>query len=205
MSRIKICGLTRREDIEMVNIFLPDYVGFVFAQSTRKISEETADALRQRLKKEVPAVGVFVDAPEEQIITLCRRQCIQMVQLHGNEDRRYMERLKEALPDVPILRAVRVQNTRQILEAQSLPCEYLLLDSFQRGQYGGSGKTFDRSLIPPLTKPFFVAGGVNGENVETILRECRPFAVDVSSGAETDRVKDPQKIKDLVEKVRKKS
>lgn len=196
MIKIKICGLFRFQDILAVNDTLPDYAGFVFAESRRKVSYEKAAALKSLLDPRIQAVGVFVDADPQEIIRLCKAGVIDLIQLHGREDAAYIEALRRAVPH-PIIKAVGVESSQQILEAQALPCDYLLLDS----PGGGTGKGFDHSMIPPLEKPFFLAGGLNAGNLRKAAA-CRPFALDVSSGAETNGLKDPDKIKELVEIVR---
>ncbi|WP_343208250.1 phosphoribosylanthranilate isomerase [Anaerolentibacter hominis] len=198
--RIKICGLTRLEDIEAVNRFMPDYIGFVFAESRRRAEPEQAKALKAMLDPDIQAVGVFVNEPVENIVELCKCGIIDVVQLHGDETRDTIEQLKKLI-DCPVVKAVRVRSAEQILEAEKLPCDMLLLDTYVKGQYGGSGASFDRRLIPELKKPFFLAGGLDENNVLQAIEDCHPCCVDISSGAELDGRKDAQKIKRLVELV----
>lgn len=200
-TKVKICGLRRKEDIDMVNQYLPDYVGFVFANSKRQVSVERAAYLKGMLSTKILAVGVFVNAPVEEIVSICRKEIIDVVQLHGEEDRSYIERLRSFIRQ-PIVCAVRVQSTAQILQAQALPCDMLLLDTYTKGQYGGSGKTFDYSLIPKLKKSYFLAGGLEKDNVRQAIEKCHPYAVDVSSGVETDGIKDEEKIAKFISAVR---
>lgn len=201
MTKIKICGLSREQDIEIVNEVLPDYIGFVFAKSSRNVSFQQAKEMKRLLDKRISAVGVFVNAAPDEIIQLCKANIIDIIQLHGDEDISCITALKNDVPN-PIIKAVRVQSTRQILEAQSLPCDYLLLDTYQKDVYGGSGKNFDRSLIPKLKKPFFLAGGLSAGNIKNAITDCRPYCLDVSSGVETDGVKDRDKIKEIIRIVR---
>ena len=200
--KVKICGLKRPEDIVIANHCRPDFVGFVFANSSRQISEEQAKILKKELDEKILSVGVFVNEEPKRIARIAREGSIDMIQLHGDEDREYMERLRK-LTDKPFIKAVRVQSREQILEAEKLPCEYLLLDTYTKGQYGGSGKTFDRSLIPVLKKPYFLAGGLNRENVAKALGECSAFAADVSSAVEHDGFKDEEKVEAFIRAVRK--
>lgn len=200
MSKIKICGLSRREDIDAVNEALPDYIGFVFAASPRQVSAAQAAQLKQALDSRIKAVGVFVDADIEPVVALVLEGVIGLVQLHGNEDAIYIRKLKEAV-SVPIIKAVRVQSARQILGAQELDCDYLLLDTWQKGKQGGSGVAFDWPLIPKLDKPYFLAGGLNAENISEAAR-YGPYCLDVSSGAETEGKKDRNKIIELVRLIR---
>lgn len=199
--KIKICGLTRPEEIAAVNEALPDYIGFVFAPSRRQVSREQAAELKKRLDPRVLAVGVFVGAPAEEIAALCEAGIIDLIQLHGEEDAAYIAALR-AQTGAPIIRAVRVRNTEQILAAETLPCDYLLLDSYREGMAGGTGEPFDRSLIPALRKPFFLAGGIGPDTIREAAAH-RPYCLDISSGAETGGRKDPYKINTLVRAVRR--
>ena len=201
MTKIKICGLKHKEDISYVNELLPDFAGFVFAKSSRQVDAKKAAELKKQLSPKIKAVGVFVNADPEFIAELYQQQIIDLAQLHGDETADYIHRLKHLCPSLPLIKAVRVQSTKQILEAEKLPCDYLLLDTWQKDSYGGSGKTFDRSLIPPLTKPWFLAGGLNAENIAESISQCHPWAVDVSSAVETDGVKDKEKIKLFIERI----
>ncbi len=201
MAKIKICGLTRMEDIKAVNEILPDYIGFVFAESRRKIDRKTAQKLKETLDQNIQTVGVFVNAEQSEIIGLCKADIIDIVQLHGDEDSAYIDALKERISN-PIIKAVRVQSTEQIIEAQALPCDYLLLDTYDKDHYGGSGKRFDHTLIPKTEKPYFLAGGLNAENIEQAIKEYDPYCIDISGGAEINGAKDKDKIKQIVETVR---
>ena len=148
MTKIKICGLKRTEDISYVNELLPDFAGFVFAKSSRQVDAKKTAELKKQLSPKIKAVGVFVNAEPEFIDKLYQKQIIDLAQLHGDETADYIHRLKNLCPSLPLIKAVRVQSTKQILETEKLPCDYLLLDTWQKDSYGGSGKTFDRSLIP---------------------------------------------------------
>lgn len=202
--RVKICGLCRMEDVSYVNDCLPDYAGFVFAKSHRQVTDRQAKEMRGGLDPRIQTVGVFVNEGIERVIKLCEQQVIDLIQLHGDEDGAYLERLS-AHTDRPIIRAVRVQSAAQILSIQEQPCDYLLLDTYIPGQYGGGGLGFDTSMIPPLVKPWFLAGGLDPENIGEKLTGCaggHPFGVDVSSGVETDGKKDPEKIRAFIKNVR---
>ena len=111
-TKIKICGLKRPEDIQMVNRLKPDFAGFVFAGSKRKVDKEQARKLREALDPEIPAVGVFVNETIQNVTELCREKIIQIVQLHGDEDAYYIEEIRKNLPDIPLIKAVRVQSER---------------------------------------------------------------------------------------------
>ncbi|MDD6207558.1 MAG: phosphoribosylanthranilate isomerase [Clostridiales bacterium] len=197
MAKIKICGLTRLEDIAFANELKPDYVGFVFAESRRKVSAEDAMELRNALVSSIPAVGVFVDQDMDWIASLVGKGIIQIAQLHGNETEEEIRYLKKKC-GCPVIRAVRVNGEASILEAQVLPADYLLLDSG-----AGSGKTFSWEHIPKkLSKPYFLAGGINAENARKAIQETEAFALDASSSVETDGVKDREKMKELIRRIR---
>lgn len=202
MVKIKICGLRRDKDIQIVNRHLPDYAGFVFAKSRRQVSEEQAARLRRNLDERIVPIGVFVNAAPETIVHLVRKGVIEAVQLHGDEGEAYIREIRDLLPDIPVIKAVRVQSKAQILEAEKLECHYLLLDTFTKDVYGGSGKQFDKALIPKLRKPYFLAGGLSAQNIRDNLRLCSPYAVDISSAVETDGAKDEEKVKEFIERVR---
>ncbi|HCF71527.1 MAG TPA: N-(5'-phosphoribosyl)anthranilate isomerase [Syntrophomonas sp.] len=201
MTKIKICGLTRQEDVESVNRWLPDYTGFVFSPSRRQVTPEQAGRLKAELDPRIKAVGVFVNEPVSLTVKLCRAGVIDAVQLHGDESETYIRKLKDQI-NCPLIKAVRVQNTEQVLQAGKLSVDLLLLDTYQKGQYGGSGKTFDYELIPNLQKRYFLAGGLKNSNIVQAIRKCKPYGVDISSGVETDSLKDDDKIREIICTVR---
>lgn len=203
--KIKICGISRFSDIIAVNEVMPDYIGFVFAKSTRQVTADKARQLKRELDNKIQAVGVFVNSPIEEILSLAgaasgQERILDLIQLHGDENESYIRKLKQHTA-LPVMKALRVQNTGQVQEAQNLPCDYLLLDTCVKGVYGGAGIQFDWDMIPRLTKPYFLAGGINRDNLlQAASRE--PYCIDVSSGAETDGRKDPSKIEELVKLLR---
>lgn len=201
MIAVKICGIRRPEDICIVNHVLPEYIGFIFAESKRKVTKEEAAILKQQLDKRIRAVGVFVNAPAEEIISLCRENIIDTVQLHGEEDEAYIKVLKSELSN-PVIKAVRVAEPDDIFKAQALSADYLLFDTYSPEQYGGIGKPFDWSIIPQGIGEFFLAGGLNSNNVTKAAKTCRPYCVDISSGVETDGVKDEEKVMKFIQIVR---
>lgn len=201
MSKIKICGLSRECDIDFVNIAKPDFIGFVFAEkSKRKVDFETALKLKNQLDKNIRSVGVFVNNDIDFVLSLVNNGIIDLIQLHGDEDENYILSLKEKT-SAKIIRAVRVKTTEDILKADKLPVDYLLLDTYTKGEYGGSGKTFGWNMIPKISKPYFLAGGLNAENIKSALK-VGAYCLDVSSGAETDGKKDKDKIIKIVNTVR---
>ncbi len=210
--KIKICGLKRPEDVNYVNQSLPDFAGFVFAGTKRKIDFDTAYNLKKALNPSIPSIGVFVNAKIGDILHLVRENVLDYIQLHGDETEEYIITLRSELKamgkeQIPIIKAVRVMSTEQVLNAEQLSVDYLLLDAFVAGEYGGSGKVFDHTLIPHLKKPFFLAGGIDSNNIETILETLKkedkvPFCIDVSSSVETEGNKDEEKIAEMVSVIR---
>lgn len=207
MTRVKICGLKRAEDVGYVNESLPEYAGFVFAGSKRKVTDEQAEIFSRMLDERIVPVGVFVNEPVDHILSLVEKKVIRAVQLHGDEDEAYIQQLRVGLgsnkESVKIIKAVRVKSRGQIVEAEKLSCDYLLLDTWQKDAYGGCGKQFDKSLIPEnVSKPYFLAGGLAADNIRENIQICHPYAVDVSSAVETDGKKDQKKIQEFIERVR---
>ena len=180
--KIKICGLSRVQDIDYVNEALPDYVGFVFAPSKRRITVEQAIVLKGLLSSKIIAVGVFMNQDLSLVNSLLESGVIQIAQLHGQESDLYISQVKG-----PTIKAVRIGETVH------RPADYLLFDS----PAPGSGKTIDWSLLPKTDKQFFLAGGINKDNLAEAMAQ-QPYAIDISSGVETDGYKDRGKILDIV-------
>jgi len=201
MAKIKICGLMREQDIDAVNTSLPDYIGFVFAGSKRRIDEGKAKVLKDCLNPSIKTVGVFVNEDIKNIIKLCNIDVIDLIQLHGDENEDYIRKLKDCVPN-KIIKAIRVRDQEDIKKAMEFSCDYLLLDTYQIGEYGGTGKAFDWSVIPEISKPYFLAGGINSSNIEQAIKQCNPYCIDVSSGVETNGYKDPEKIKEIIAKIK---
>jgi len=198
MTKIKLCGLTRFYDIEYINALLPEYIGFVFtSKSKRYISPEKAEQLSRILDSRITPVGVFVDENIDVISDLVKREIIDVVQLHGNENDEYTAALAKEV-DCPIIKAFRIESSADILMANNSSADYVLLDSG-----GGTGKAFDHSLIQGVTRPYFLAGGLTPENVGAAIKQLAPYAVDASSSLETDGLKDMMKMTAFVKAVRK--
>lgn len=213
MQKIKLCGMMKPCDIEYANRVKPDFVGFIFANTRRKISAAQAKQFREALDAEIPAVGVFVNEDISVIASLVQDGCIDMIQLHGEEDADYIRRLRE-ICDVPVIKAVKVQTVEQIRQAAALPVDYLLLDTYRKGVLGGTGEAFDWELLREAKaaagdtaegelfgKPYFLAGGLHAGN----LREAATlgsYGLDISSGIETDGSKDFTKMVEVMELLR---
>jgi phosphoribosylanthranilate isomerase len=201
LTAIKICGLSREEDIDIVNQLLPEYIGFIFTKSRREIREEVAKQLKKRLHPSIKTVGVFVNEDMERIVRICQAQVCDLVQLHGNEDHNYIHQLRNQIPQ-KIIKAIRVKDKRDIQNSLDMDCDYLLYDSHSHYANGGSGTSFDWSLVEGVRKPFFLAGGIHKDNVLEAIRRCNPYGIDVSSGVETDGYKNPEKIREFIGKIR---
>ena len=197
MTKIKLCGMTCPEDIQTANLLMPDYIGFVLSPVSRRyISSSQAAALKKLLSPQIAAVGVFVREEVENVAELLNRGVLDAAQLHGGEDTLYLARLR-ALTDRPILQAFRVHGPEALDAALRSPADMILLDSG-----AGSGKRFNWDLLLTFPRPYFLAGGLTPENAADAVSALHPYALDVSSGIETDGKKDPAKMKAFIETIR---
>lgn len=200
MTKIKICGLRSREDIGAVNAAAPDFAGFIveFPKSFRSISRDCLRELTAGLSHEILPVGVFVNAPFELPAMLLDQGIIALAQLHGQEDEAYIRKLRN-YTDKPLIKAFSIKTKEDMECALRSSADYILLDQGS----GGTGKTFDWSLVPEIRRPYFIAGGLNAANLVQAMELLHPWAVDLSSSLETERKKDPAKIREAVRIVRK--
>ncbi|MBQ6089805.1 MAG: phosphoribosylanthranilate isomerase [Lachnospiraceae bacterium] len=199
MTKVKFCGLRRPEDIEAVNELGVDYAGFVFAKKSKRfVDPETARKLKNMLDPGITAVGVFVDESPEVVAGLVNEGIIDVPQLHGSEDDAYIARLRELLnPEAcgtggmrgQIIKAFKIASEEDVRRAAKSTADMILLDSG-----AGSGKEFDWTLIGSVGRPFFLAGGLDADNARKAIEELEPYALDVSSGIETDGFKDKEKM-----------
>ena len=219
---IKICGMRRKEDIEAANACRPDYIGFILSPGFRRsVTPEEAEQLARRLAPGILKVGVFVNESVEKVVEAAG--FLDLIQLHGSEDNAYIRDLRgrmatsdprgllEATNDPrgrmtkPVIQAFRIRSADDLKRAMESEADYLLLDNGT-----GTGEAFDWSLIRDAealkhgaaAKPWILAGGLGPDNVAEAVRRFRPFAVDLSSGAETDGWKDPEKMARCVQAVR---
>lgn len=198
MTKIKLCGLSRPCDIQAANEIGPEYIGFVFAsKSKRYVAPEKAAELKALLRPGIQAVGVFVREAPETVVRLLEDGIIDMAQLHGGEDEAYLNRLRQ-LTSKPIIQAFRIQNPADIVKAEESSADFVLLDSG-----AGTGTTFDWKLIQNIRRPYFLAGGLSPDNVTDAVARLSPYAVDVSSGIETEGLKDQRKMAAFAAAVRK--
>ena len=196
MVKVKFCGLKRPCDIAWANELRPDYAGFVFAGKKRRVSDDQAAALRKALDPSIPAVGVFVDDSLEHIGQLVTAGTIQIVQLHGCEDDAMIEAVQQTLK-VRVIKAFSIASEADVRQARCSRADYILLDHGA----GGTGDCFDWALLAHIDRPYFLAGGLNPDN-SAQAAALQPFALDVSSGIETDGVKDKEKMKRFMAQVR---
>lgn len=197
-NKIKICGLKRPEDITYVNEAKPDYCGFIieFPKSSRNVTGALVRELTAKLNPDIIPVGVFVNAAPERVEELLLDGTIHIAQLHGQEDEAYIRRIQKNTGH-QVIKAFSVKTAQDIENALKSPADYILLDQGS----GGTGQTFDWSLIPEIDRPFFLAGGLGADNLETVVRTIHPYAVDLSSSVETDGMKDRDKILKAVQLV----
>ncbi len=192
MSRIKFCGLRRKEDVALVNEIRPDYAGFILCRRFRRFAEDFKD-IRPLLSPDIPAVGVFVDDGFGEIEGYL--DLLDYVQLHGNESEELIERLQDC--GKKVIKAFKVTSERDLENAYRSPADLVLLDSGT-----GTGERFDWRLIEGFGRDYILAGGLCPENAAEAVKRLHPFALDVSSGIETDRVKDGEKMRRFAAAVR---
>lgn len=198
-TKIKICGLMSERDINYANSLIPDFVGFVFVRGSRRyVSPDIAANLRMRLITSVMTVGVFVNEKFENAINMTRQGALDIVQLHGEESDDYIISLREIIRK-PVIKAFNVESIKDVDRAVDSPADFILLDNGT----GGTGRTFDWTLVRNIERPFFLAGGLDPDNVEAAVSATNPYAVDVSSGVEKECVKDFEKMQNFINAVRK--
>ena len=213
MVHVKFCGIRRPEDIEAVNRLQPDLAGFVFAKSKRQISREQAAGLKKQLDPKIKTVAVLVNMPVEEAAALANSGIADLLQLHGDEDAAYIAVLRK-LTKAKIIKAIRLQGTEadNTLMKEAQQTDFYLFDTFVPDAYGGTGKTFSLSLLKGvrIEKPFFLAGGLDADNVAGIIGQVQKdatllpnfYGVDVSGGIETDGYKDAIKMEAFMKAIR---
>ncbi len=197
MTTIKLCGLNRESDIEAANQLNPEYVGFVFyKKSRRSVTKEKAKEFKAMLKPEIKTVGVFVDEKPSVIQDLFEDGIIDVAQLHGNEDEEYIKTLMDN--NIPVIKTFKANSPEELIKAEKSSADMIMFDAGN-----GDGETLkDWKLLTYIDRPFILAGGLNQENVAKAIEITKPYGVDVSSGIETDKLKDSNKMKEFVSAVR---
>ncbi|MFL0249223.1 phosphoribosylanthranilate isomerase [Clostridium neuense] len=203
MVKVKICGIKSKKDVEIVNKYMPDYVGLVFADSSRKVNVESASLFLEGLQKDIKKVGVFVNEDYEKVKNIANTLKLDILQFHGNEGNEYIKKFK----GYEVWKAYSLNSEKDIEIIRKCCADAFLIDSKSGNKIGGTGQVFDWSLLKKIKnyieKPIIVAGGLNEDNVEICIKKLNPFAVDVSSGVETKGFKDEIKIRNFIMKVRK--
>lgn len=199
--KAKICGIKNINDALTAVNYGADALGFIFAESPRKMTPEAVREIIRQLPPLVTTVGVFVDSPAETVNDIASYTGLNVVQLHGNESPEYCREIK-----YPIIKGIRVKNEdslKQMEEYRGI-AKAFLLDTYVAGAHGGTGKTFNWQLVPKAKEfgPVILAGGLKPSNISEAIQACHPYGVDVSSGVETEGRKDKLKIKEFIQKVR---
>jgi phosphoribosylanthranilate isomerase len=204
MTKIKICGLRRLEDIEMVNKNLPDYVGFIFAESKRKITKEKAKELIDRLDERIKTVGVFVDETREEVEKAAKYCGLDILQFHGEETAEYCEQFRDRY-EIWKAFSVKDRGVEERLIEYKEDTDLCLLDAYDKGIRGGSGKVFNWDLIEGMSEKYKIAlaGGITSKNILEAVEKVDPYIIDLSSGVETDGFKDEEKIKEIIQKTKR--
>lgn len=197
--KIKLCGMMRPEDIQTANALMPDYVGFIFAPGSRRaVSHGMAKVLSAALDLGITPVGVFVDAPLKEMISLVNKGIIRAIQLHGKEEESTIITLGKSV-SVPIIKAFSMTKPGDGARARASSADLVLLDNGP----GGTGAVFDWALIQEMDRPYLLAGGLTPDNVGMAIQGHAPWGVDASSGIETQGRKDSEKMQRFVKAVRR--
>ena len=198
--KVKICGLKTLEDIDYINEVLPDFAGFIFAESSRRISFNQAAKMKSKLNKNIKSIGVFVNEKTEKIINAAEEGIIDLIQLHGNEDNNYIKEIGNKLK-LPVIKAFKADSNLKY-NIENTIADYVLIDSCNKNQFGGTGQLFDWGLIPETDKKIFLAGGLNADNIICAIKEVNPYCLDINSGVEINGKKDRKKILEVMQIVK---
>ena len=215
--KVKMCGISKVETIPAVVDAKPDYMGLVFAPSKRQVTVDEAKILVEELHKqyamkynsaveqsgndEIKTVGVFVNETLDNLVTIAKEVNLDAVQLHGDEDEAFIQAFKEKT-DVEVWKAVQIRSAADAEKWIDSSADMLLFDAYHKDERGGTGEVFDWSCLDEFERPFMLAGGIDSTNVARAIRTVRPYGIDISSGIETDGVKDDEKIKAFTNIVR---
>ena len=200
--KVKMCGISKVETIPAVVEAKPDYMGLVFASSKRQVTVEQAKTLVEALHKQCKAqndtvsiktVGVFVNETLDNLVTIANEANLDVVQLHGDEDEAFIQSLKERT-NVEVWKAVQIRSAADAAAWIDSSADMLLFDAYHKDERGGTGDVFDWSCLDTFERPFMLAGGIDSTNVARAIRTVRPYGIDISSGIETNGVKDDEKI-----------
>ena len=200
--KVKMCGISKVETIPAIVDAKPDYMGLVFAPSKRQVTVEQAKILIEELHKQcinhydtkvVKTVGVFVNETLDNLVRIADTANLDAVQLHGDEDEAFIQSLKERT-NVEVWKAIQIRTAADTEKWIDSSAEMLLFDAYHKDERGGTGEVFDWSSLDAFERPFMLAGGIDSTNVARAIRTVRPYGIDISSGIETNGVKDDEKI-----------
>ena len=193
MTKIKICGLKREEDVKLVNKYKPEYCGFIFWEpSKRYIAPEKVRDLVSLLDPAVTPVGVFLDEDIDRLVEVVRDSDVAVVQLHGKEDDEYIRQVKERTGK-KVIKSFKPSSEEDVRLAEKSEADMIMFDPGV-----GSGKTFNWDILSGCTREYFLAGGLDPDNAALAVQTLKPYALDVSSGVETDGIKDGNKIREFI-------
>ena len=208
--KVKMCGISKVETIPAIIDAKPDYMGLVFAPSKRQVTVEQAKTLVEELHKQyavrynsetIKTVGVFVNETVENLLKIAEEVKLDVIQLHGDEDESFIQILKEQ-SNVEVWKAVQVRSAADAEKWIDSSADMLLFDAYHKDERGGTGEVFDWSSLDEFERPFMLAGGIDSTNVARAIRTVRPYGLDISSGIETEGVKDNEKMKAFTNIVR---
>ena len=207
--KVKMCGISKVETIPAIVDAKPDYMGLVFAPSKRQVTVDQAKILVEELHRgyakkygsdtehdkngTIKTVGVFVNETVENLVTIANEANLDAVQLHGDEDEAFIQSLKERT-NVEVWKAVQIRSAADVEKWIDSSADMLLFDAYHKDERGGTGEVFDWSSLDAFERPFMLAGGIDSTNVARAIRTVRPYGIDISSGIETNGVKDDEKI-----------
>jgi len=201
MTMVKICGIKTIEEVSILNKFIPDFAGFVFSKSKRMVNIKKASSLISNLSMEIRRVGVFVNEPLSFVYEVYKECGLDVIQLHGDEDIEYINKLKAELgDDVVAWKSIRVKGETEIYEANRIDADAILLDTFSDRAYGGTGEAFNWDIAREYASKnkIALAGGLNVQNVRHAIEKLKPYCVDVSSGVEVNGYKNEIMVKDFI-------
>ena len=192
--KIKICGIKNENEAKIINECMPDIAGFVFASGKRQIDINKAKILKKIINPEIETAGIFVEQNEDEILKIYNEKVIDIIQLHGDYDERTIKNLKEKT-NAKIIKVIRVKEGFYKIETLA---DFILFDAYSKDKYGGLNKTFDWNIKIISNVPYFVAGGINENNIIEMVKKLTPYGVDISSGVEVDGFKTKEKVFNII-------
>ena len=192
--KIKICGIKNENEAKIINECMPDIAGFVFASGKRQIDINKAKILKKIINPEIETAGIFVEQNEDEILEIYNEKVIDIIQLHGDYDERTIKNLKEKT-NAKIIKVIRVKEGFYKIETLA---DFILFDTYSKDKYGGLNKTFDWNIKIISNVPYFVAGGINENNIIEMVKKLTPYGVNISSGVEVDGFKTKEKVFNII-------